>query len=537
MIEKWALSPRNSPNFKDILWLSGMAGIGKSTIAYTAAEYFDQKGLLGASFFCSRRSADRKDRSRILPTLAYQLCHYPRLAPHFANALRSGTQLDATFMNLQDQLQMLLLVPFRRIKKSNRPVVIVIDALDECEDGFEAIISLLAKSISNLPFPFRLLVTSRPEQSIRSTFRSVTNQSILSEYELHKVDSVLVQADIHLYLDAEFLRIRGNMVRDAIIALDDSWPSKEDLAELSRTAGALFIYAATVLRFIDDPYWNDPMARLETILEREPSDRKSPLQQLDALYLEVLKLAIPDEANDPQLYNRFRLIVGSIILLQDPLCVSSLEMLIGVTTGTTMRTVARLHSVLVVPRTDTTLISSSSSATIEVLHRSFPDFLQDPARCSDERFLIVSSTGHAILAQRCLSCLNGMLKRNFCQLENPLENNPDIATVEEMIPQHLRYACLFWADHISHADPSDSAVLEQLHSFCSQRLLAWLEIMSLLGRLDKAILSVQKVKMWLENKVFHLHFQENNRLISCFVLNFIALASLLFARRCSTACT
>ncbi|KIK53720.1 hypothetical protein GYMLUDRAFT_109289, partial [Collybiopsis luxurians FD-317 M1] len=42
-----------------VFWLRGMAGMGKSTIAYSICDHFDNQDeghRLGASFFCSRQT-------------------------------------------------------------------------------------------------------------------------------------------------------------------------------------------------------------------------------------------------------------------------------------------------------------------------------------------------------------------------------------------------------------------------------------------------------------------------------------------------
>jgi hypothetical protein len=63
---------------KRVLWLNGLAGTGKSTIAHTFAEMSFADGKLGASFFCSRDFEDRSSLRSIFPTLAFQLAHqYP----------------------------------------------------------------------------------------------------------------------------------------------------------------------------------------------------------------------------------------------------------------------------------------------------------------------------------------------------------------------------------------------------------------------------------------------------------------------------
>ena len=62
-----------------LFWLNGLAGTGKSTIAWTFAEISFADGDLGASFFCSRDFDDRSNLQAIFPTLAFQLAYqYPQ---------------------------------------------------------------------------------------------------------------------------------------------------------------------------------------------------------------------------------------------------------------------------------------------------------------------------------------------------------------------------------------------------------------------------------------------------------------------------
>jgi hypothetical protein len=55
------------------LWLSGMAGTGKTAIASTFARRMAEEAILGATFFIDRQQAERRDLSRIIQTLAYEL--------------------------------------------------------------------------------------------------------------------------------------------------------------------------------------------------------------------------------------------------------------------------------------------------------------------------------------------------------------------------------------------------------------------------------------------------------------------------------
>jgi hypothetical protein len=68
---------------KQILWLQGPAGAGKSAIAQTISEVFRQKNIVAATFFFSRGTSPRGNGKSFVSTISYQLapifpglCHY-----------------------------------------------------------------------------------------------------------------------------------------------------------------------------------------------------------------------------------------------------------------------------------------------------------------------------------------------------------------------------------------------------------------------------------------------------------------------------
>ena len=80
IIIAWA----NSADSPPVFWLTGEAGSGKTTIAYTIAQYFDglektrRRTLLGGSFFYFRQFEQTRRQIHIIPILAYQLARRSR---------------------------------------------------------------------------------------------------------------------------------------------------------------------------------------------------------------------------------------------------------------------------------------------------------------------------------------------------------------------------------------------------------------------------------------------------------------------------
>ena len=178
-IEHWAEDLDTSP----ILWLNGLAGTGKSTIAQTIAERMFANGCLGASFFCSRDFEDRSNLHLVFPTLAFQLAQkYPKFRASLIALLQSNP--DIIHESLQDQMVNLLIEP---LQSADISTVIVIDALDECrdEEPESAILLVLGKSASKIP-RVKFFITSRPEAHIMAGFRGPLLKELTEMFVLHR---------------------------------------------------------------------------------------------------------------------------------------------------------------------------------------------------------------------------------------------------------------------------------------------------------------------------------------------------------------
>ena len=160
-IREWITAILDKP---EIYLLSGLAGIGKSTVAQTVAERADNLHLLGASFFFSRDEADRRNAEKFYTTIAFQLCaHDKQFAKAIGNALLEEKGATATTKKPMEQLDALIVEPLRGLlNQRSQPLVMVVDALDECdeEDGL-VVLETLEHLVHELP-SLRIILTSRP---------------------------------------------------------------------------------------------------------------------------------------------------------------------------------------------------------------------------------------------------------------------------------------------------------------------------------------------------------------------------------------
>ena len=173
---------------------------------------------------------------------------------------------DAGRTVIRQQIEQLIIEPLQQCCQTDQPILIVMDALDECfpESGAEEILILWAAEIRKLTqHTVKLLITSRPELHIRSKFQSPALRFISQSYILHDIEKSIVQADIE-----HFLRHRLNDVAHQY-GLKAPWPTPYELGILVKRADTLFIYAATVLKFVADKHWADPARQLRVLLREE----------------------------------------------------------------------------------------------------------------------------------------------------------------------------------------------------------------------------------------------------------------------------
>jgi hypothetical protein len=467
-----------------IFWINGMAGTGKTTIAYTVSKYCRDSEIPLATFFCSRDTAETSNPNLIFPTIARQL---GILNDDFAQELSKNfkSHPDAVYSAISHQLEMLLVKPLNAAKARFPFCVVVLDALDECKDNAttSTILSSLSHHIMNLP-AIHFLITSRPEPNITQGFRGRVLKTVTESFHLHEEALGTVEKDIELYLSET---LRGTR---EYYELENSWPSISDTKSLAGLSEGLFIYAATAARFIADPAYDHPRDQLNHLLQHQGGKIGSLTQRLDELYMQILEVALSSIAAER--HELVKLVLGSIVLLRDPLSASDLEHLLDLEAGTVKRALLRLHSALD--------IHEDENRVIRIIHPSFHDFLIDASRCTIPRFAIVPKDHHEALARGCFNTLLKDLRRDICNIKDPTKLNSEVDKIHDRIALHischLQYACRHWMWHLCHSWASQD-LLWMMKNFLRTKLLYWIEACSLLGELRTALVGMDEVQRWL----------------------------------------
>lgn len=484
-IRTWA----NGDETPRVYWLEGMAGTGKSTIALTVAREQYENHRLGASFFFSRGGGGLASARYFPATIAAQLKEFsPELKKCINDAAAANPEIPK--LMLYDQWKKLVIEPLSLMRDASfpHPLLIVIDALDECDDGasygettFSALVQCLRDVTTIETVEVRVFVSSRPNGAIKLGFERILNQAFQGLI-LHNIEQSIVDEDLTMLYKTK--------LEEAVIELNQPGLrcSDEAIKHLVEKSHGLFIHAATICRFIRD---GGPIAhcRLSGLLAAGNKPVK-PEMELDQLYITVLESSLTADLEPEERLTEQRLfcrVIGSIVILFDVMTVTDLAMMLKESNEQVLAMISRQRSVIDVPK---------PSVPIRLLHPSFRDFLLDSTRCLHSSFSINPKEAHGHLFRCCLQLMKEHLRRNMCRSSQPATNarqHISKSDMEKDIPVAVQYASCYWIHHLrqSAIDPTgDSDVLE----FFQYRFLYWLEALALVGRISDGVSMIQTLE-------------------------------------------
>ncbi|KAF9449320.1 hypothetical protein P691DRAFT_667702 [Macrolepiota fuliginosa MF-IS2] len=369
-IIQWSLNKKD--RIGRMLWMQGPAGVGKSAVAQTVAETLDDK--LGAAFFFSRLNSG-DDPDCFFTTLAYQLA--TKITP-FGDILDQKIRRDPTLVTkaMTQQFEALIVAPVRELQNKGIDVgelVIIIDGLDECAtmESQRNIIEIVATSVQEQSTPFLWIFFSRPEPHIITVFTSSRLLSLSLHLELpvsRDVDNEITQ-----YLTDEMANLRREH------GLPLSWPSENDIGTLVKLSAGLFIYTATIIRFIRayDSLGPEDQLRLVLSLAKKSNEVRTthPLFELDSLYMLIMQ-RVPSQV---LLTTQKILILTSVGSRNDAKMAANI---LNLSESQLQYAYRSLHSVLNLACSNEEAPQNSElrALTLTFYHASFMEFLWDPRR-------------------------------------------------------------------------------------------------------------------------------------------------------------
>lgn len=450
-----------------MLLLHGAAGKGKSSIVHSAVKALQSSNVAMVPFFAFNRSDLDRSASQLIPTWAK---HLAQVNPRYLAYLHKLSLEQVESSDILDQLDPLLIGCLGNGIDNGKPLIFVVDALDECPARqSKKLLDILQKLLlrNDLPCFIRFLFTYRSDESIQTTFNNLPRHVALS---IPIDDAEGTKEDIHKFIMDQ---LKGTNVIDMV----------DVVAEAAQT---LFECAAVVCRELTGKRLRSSLVKAKLVEWL----KISPGISLYDSYLTILKAYIDED--DTDLMVQFRRIMAWVLFVQSP------------QSRRTFRTFAIAFSTDEDPLEDQILsdLGSLFSGTmlegdkpISPLHTSFRDFLLD-CNASGNYSINPSLHSHeAELASACLKVMNTSLNFNICDLPTSFALNseiPDLCQrVEQYISPALHYACLATAYHLrSSVIPSSSdqqtnttsvttaknlSAVEECKLFLKQKFLYWLE--------------------------------------------------------------
>lgn len=376
-----------------ILWLTGPAGAGKTAIAGTIAEICEERDCLAATFFFSSfsTSIDRQRKRFLVSTLAQQIAQLDGFE-EFARRLAAILERRPTLFNkrLKSQLEALILRPLRQMKMSRKPSssrrIIILDGVDEVSaesprpltaDELRAaseadqveILSTMFQAASDPAFPFRILISSRPERAIQDFFSHTAGHLSRRLFLDNKYEP---DSDIHLFLTSNFAEIRCRY------HLPSSWPAPDVVDTLVGNASGQFIYAATIVRFLRTGSISirERQKFIDTLL---CDGGLNPFAPLDSLYARVI-----GSSPQPTLAIQWIWVINHQSWETQALYV---RQILEDYPGQADWLLENLASLIEIPRAD-----EINTSQYRLHHRSLIDFLEDRGRCGEEYYQAYNSS-------------------------------------------------------------------------------------------------------------------------------------------------
>ncbi|KAG8919391.1 hypothetical protein FRC01_001306, partial [Tulasnella sp. 417] len=304
-IDEW-IRDISSPN--PALWISGMAGRGKSTIASTVVHKWESRASCAIFHF---RRGQIALNSRVICALARQLGNSiaSEVREAVLGSVRDNEGLADPGRRLDQQFETFLVGPLAKVKDQTHPILIVLDALDECDNSEDALglVRLIRKHSGSFPKNAKFLITSRPEAAIRRTIES-------GKWRNEDLDSAPdIDNDVGLFLQAAFVRIREEH------DISNDWPSPGDIKQLVEMSQGLFQWARTAIRYLDD---GSSVYRLRMLLKGP-----SAMNGLDDLYHQILSKAFGSLRSDPTRQDILKRVLGTLVVAPHPVSLEVIALL------------------------------------------------------------------------------------------------------------------------------------------------------------------------------------------------------------------
>jgi AAA ATPase domain len=473
----WSWIKSTDVRTAEIFLLTSVAGAGKTTISHTVAQRCKNEKMLWSTFFFDRNVSGRNDPRMLFSTIARNLADQDStFGQRVADAVDGEKSLvgASTSVHFAD-----LILESSRLLLRDRPVVIIIDALDECHDPNEHVLEILKDEVPKLPGTFRILLTSRMMRGLEFY--------LLQEPHVRPLSINLGE---HTNLQDTAIYARRRLKEVAKWGkLTDDWPGSLLQDEFISKAGGLFIWVFVVSEYLHKSI--NPEAKLKSLLSKHRSLTQNPEKKMDDMYSTIILGC--DQWDDEYFVKGYDLVMGAIMAAKTPLSMSALQSLHR------HDDLVRIHDYLN-PLASLFGSLENDKTPVKILHHSLKDFLTIRAQSSSlaDQTLFLNEKEHSErLGLLCLKVMNEDLEKcgpavGYLRNASELEGVPDVG--ENVVSEELLYACNFWIAHVVKIEILGASLVDELGKFLSKYVVPWMEVSTSKGKFH----DLSEVRKWLE---------------------------------------
>lgn len=421
-----------------VLWLTGMMGAGKSTLAAKTIDHI-QKGMPCMFHFFVASQPETTSVTFCLRVIAFQLATaYPEFAQRLVR-LNEDTKLFAT----TQKFQIIWETIFENIAFKmdfGSPQCWVLDGLDEADTPHELVVSLLKMQSRT---PIKLLFLSRPDIELTSLTRLNPDSATVDPISPH--DTL---GDIQKYIkDKAPTVVRGDQTLADLI-----------VDKVAKRAEGSFLWTRLALDSLKS--WHS-LEDFEKGLDNIPNE-------LQDIYGRML-----NDVNSQQPQPRaiaFRILSWAVYSFR-PITIWELSDAIKPEFG------------------DLVNLRETALQTCGQFIRIDQDMIS-LAHDTVRKYLLHTSA--EIIAARdypAIVCLKYLSRRTWRQSlaqtskVRPLASDPDRPGPSEAEFPFLKYAITFWAYHVGNSSSETSAIVDKLRHFCDKYISLWIQAVAALGDL------------------------------------------------------
>lgn len=419
----WLSAPRQ------ILWISGGPGKGKTMMSIYLAEHLEERTNGSENetviyFFCDNRDDKRNKAEHILRGWIWQLCRRkPTLQKHGMSEFKS---LGEKFLS-QNAVETLWRIFLAMICDPDAGTVYcLLDGLDECDDDT---INVITEKLS-------LIFSDRNNQSLRPHRLKL---AIISRPFLgHQANAMSRMSSIQgIRLDPDFDIAVGNDLRAFINQRVAELSQEKDYSprlrdHVKKTFGEKSDGTFLWVGFMAHDLRNKSNSEAFKCLENMPIG-------LEGIYGRILKQL---ERLSQTYQETIRAIFHIVALAYTPLTLVEISHLLNIPTSSTKLDEPCLGDYIKSCQHFMIVLDD----TVKFVHQSARDYLLHPALREDpflETFRIETKRGHLTLARICLKHIELAFEKGSWHIETRKQRNEEFAWQAEHVP----YAPVYWYDH------------------------------------------------------------------------------------------